>query len=198
MSLFANYRADRLIAEVKSSGNPGSPIAQKALEKLVALGPNAIDPIVEALATAEKKETVVYVEALSRLIDAKTLPQLLRLMSDASGRAMAGIAWALSSSRNYPAPALLDALTKTGMPKQALIEIIAAQKARYSVRDLLQAAYTQEPSERSGLFKIIGEIADDCTSSMCSHASTYRRSNWRFKSSSKTTANSYARRLWQR
>jgi len=24
MSLFANYRADRLIAEVKSSGNPGS------------------------------------------------------------------------------------------------------------------------------------------------------------------------------
>jgi HEAT repeat protein/tRNA A-37 threonylcarbamoyl transferase component Bud32 len=161
MSLFANYRADRLIAEVKSSGNPGSPIAQKALEKLVALGPNAIDPIVEALATAEKKETVVYVEALSRLIDAKTLPQLLRLMSDASGRAMAGIAWALSSSRNYPAPALLDALTKTGMPKQALIEIIAAQKARYSVRDLLQAAYTQEPSERSGLFKIIGEIADE-------------------------------------
>jgi hypothetical protein len=91
MSLFANYRADRLIAEVKSSGNPGSPTAQKALEKLVALGPNAIDPIVEALATAEKKETVVYVEALSRLIDAKTLAHLLRLMSDASGRAMSGI-----------------------------------------------------------------------------------------------------------
>jgi serine/threonine-protein kinase len=161
MSLFANYRADRLIAEVKSSGNPGSPLAQKALEKLVALGPNAIDPIVEALATAEKKETVVYVEALSRLIDAKTLAHLLRLMSDASGRAMSGIAWALSSSRNYPAPALLDALTKPGMPKQALVEVIAAQKARYSVRDLLQAAYTQEPSERSGLFKIIGEIADE-------------------------------------
>ncbi len=46
MSLFANYRADRLIAEVKSSGNPGSPLAQKALEKLVALGSDAIEPIV--------------------------------------------------------------------------------------------------------------------------------------------------------
>ena len=43
MSLFANYRADRLIAEVKSCGNPGGPVAQKALEKLVALGPSAID-----------------------------------------------------------------------------------------------------------------------------------------------------------
>ena len=64
MSLFANYRADRLIAEVKSSGNPGSPLAQKALEKLVGLGPNAIDPIVAALTTAEKKETVAYVDEL--------------------------------------------------------------------------------------------------------------------------------------
>src|SRR5258708_29440742 len=67
MSLFANYRADRLIAEVKSSGNPGSPLAQKALEKLVALGPSAIEPIVDALTTAEKRETLAYVEALSRL-----------------------------------------------------------------------------------------------------------------------------------
>ncbi len=161
MSLFANYRADRLIAEVRSSGNPGSPLAQKALEKLIALGPNAIDPIVAALTTAEKRETLVYVEALARLIDAKTLPHLLRTMADANSRATSGIAWALSSSKNYPAAALLDALTKPGMPKQAIIDVIAAQKLRYSVRELLHAAYTQEASERSGLFKIIGEIADE-------------------------------------
>jgi serine/threonine-protein kinase len=161
MSLFANYRADRLIAEVKSSGNPGGPLAQKALQKLVALGPNAIEPIIEALSTAEKKETLVYVEALSRLIDAKSLPVLLRTMADANGRAMSGIAWALSSSQNYPASALLDALTKPGMPKQAIVDIIAAQKTRFTVRDLLNAAYAQEPSERAGLFKIIAEIADD-------------------------------------
>ena len=155
MSLFANYRADRLIAEVKSSGNPGSPLAQKALEKLVALGPNAIDPIIAALTNAEKRETLVYVDALSRLIDVKSLPQLLRTMADASARATSGIAWALSSSKNYPASALLDALTKPGMPKQAILDVIAAQKSRYSVRELLNAAYTQEASERSGLFKII-------------------------------------------
>jgi HEAT repeat protein/tRNA A-37 threonylcarbamoyl transferase component Bud32 len=161
MSFFANYRADRLIAEVRSSGNPGSPPAQKALEKLVALGPNAIDPIVSALTTSEKRETLVYVEALSRLIDAKSLPHLLRTMADANGRAMSGIAWALSSSRNYPPSSLLDALTKPGMPKQAILDVIAAQKARFTVRELLAAAYTQEASERSGLFKIIGEIADE-------------------------------------
>jgi eukaryotic-like serine/threonine-protein kinase len=161
MSLFANYRADRLIAEVKTSGNPGSPLAQKALEKLVALGPSAIEPIVDALTSAEKKETLAYVEALSRLIDAKTLPQLLKIMGDANGRAMSGIAWALSSSKNYPAGALLDALSKPAMPKQAILDVIAAQKTRYSVRELLNAAYSQEPSERAGLFKIVGEIADE-------------------------------------
>ena len=35
MSLFGNYRADRLIAEVRSSGNPSSQLAQKALEKFI-------------------------------------------------------------------------------------------------------------------------------------------------------------------
>jgi HEAT repeat protein/tRNA A-37 threonylcarbamoyl transferase component Bud32 len=161
MSLFANYRADRLIAEVKSSGNADSPLAQKALEKLVALGPSAIDPIVAALSTAEKRETLAYVEVLSRLIDSKTLPQLFKTMEDANGRAMSGIAWALSSSKNYPANALLDALAKPDMPKQAILDVIAAQKSRFTVRELLNAAYAQEANERSGLFKIIAEIADE-------------------------------------
>jgi eukaryotic-like serine/threonine-protein kinase len=161
MSLFANYRADRLIAEVKSSGNPGGPLAQKALDKLVALGANAIDPIVAALTTAEKKETQAYVEALARLIDVKTLPSLLRTMAEANGRSMSGIASALSTSRNYPPAALLDALAKPDMPKQVLLDVIAAQKARFTVRELLNAAYTQESNERTGLFKIIGEIADE-------------------------------------
>ena len=161
MSLFANYRADRLIAEVKSSGNPGSPLAQKALEKLIALGSDAIDPMVEALSTSEKRETTAYVEALSKLIDSKTLPHLFKTMSEANGRAMSGVAWALSSSRNYPATALLDALAKQDMPKEALLDVIAAQKSRFTVRELLNSAYAQEPTERTGLFKIIGEIADE-------------------------------------
>jgi HEAT repeat protein/tRNA A-37 threonylcarbamoyl transferase component Bud32 len=161
MSLFANYRADRLIADIKSSANQASPVAQKALDKLIALGPNAIDPIVAALANAEKKETLLYVEALSKLIDSRTLPHVLKIMSDANGRAVSGICWALSSSRNYPPSALLDALSKEDMPKPAILDVIAAQKARFTVRDLLNAAYQQGSTERSGLFKIIGEIADE-------------------------------------
>src|ERR1700760_329804 len=161
MTLFANYRADRLIADIKSSGNPSSPLALKALEKLASMGADAIDPIVDALATAEKKETAAYVEVLCKLIDSKSLPVLLKTMSEANGRAMSGIAWALSSSKNYPPGILLEALGKPGMPKPPLLDVISAQKSRFSVRELLNAAYNQEPSERAGLFKIIAEVADE-------------------------------------
>src|SRR5580658_3238031 len=161
MSLFSNYRADRLIAEIKASGNPNSPETQKAIERLVSIGSSAIDPLIVALATAEKRETVIYVDVLSRLIDVKSLSQVFKSMSEANGRAMSGIAWALSSSKNYPPGALLEALSKPGMPKQAILDVIAAQKSRYTVRELLQAAYAQESTERAGLFKIISEIADE-------------------------------------
>jgi eukaryotic-like serine/threonine-protein kinase len=161
MSFFSNYRSERLLAEVRSSGNPDSPAAQKALQKLVALGPNAIDPIIGAMATAEKRETLLFVDALSKLIDAKSLQTVFKTMSSANGRAMSGIAWALSSSKNYPAAALLDALGKPDIPKPALLEVIAAQKARFTVRELLNAAYSQEPTERAALFKIIAEVADE-------------------------------------
>jgi serine/threonine-protein kinase len=161
MSFFSNYRADRLIAEIKSSGNAATGTSQKAVAKLVALGSSAIEPLVNAMNGSDKRETVVYVEALSQLIDTKTLPTLLKIMSESSGRTVAGIAWALSSSRNYPPSALLEALSKPNMPKQALIDVIVAQKARFTVRELLNAAYNQEANERAGLFKVIGEIADE-------------------------------------
>jgi len=161
MSFFSNYRADRLIAEIKSSGDPAGPEAQKTLAKLVGLGAGVIEPLIGALNNADKRETVAYVEALSQLIDSKTLPQVLKIMGEANGRSVAGIAWALSSSRSYPAGALLDALAKPGLPKRAILDVISAQKSRFTVRELLNAAYTQEANERAGLFKIIADIADE-------------------------------------
>ncbi len=105
-------------------------------------------------------------EVLSRLIDAKTLPQLLKTMAEANGRAMSGIAWALSSSKNYPANALLEALTKPDMPKPAILDVIAAQKTRFTVRELLNAAYSQEAERKNRV------VQDHCARSPTSPRST--------------------------
>jgi HEAT repeat protein/tRNA A-37 threonylcarbamoyl transferase component Bud32 len=161
MSFISNFRADRLIAEIKSGGNPTGPVAQKALARLAGIGANAIAPIVAALASADKHEMMAYVGVLAQLVDAKTVPMLLTMLAENKGRAAAGISWALSTSNGYPPGALLEALGKPNSPKPAILDIISAQKARYNVRDLLNSAFNSEASERIGLFRIIGEVADD-------------------------------------
>ena len=160
MSFFTNFRADRVITEIRSSTNPASPATQKAVAKLKGLGPGALEPIFAALPDADKNATVGFVEALSGLVSAKSFPIFVRGLIEGSPRVIAGISWALTSSRNYPPHLLIDALATPGVSKSAVLEIITAQKQRFSVRDLLQAAYAQEANEKAALFRLVGEVAD--------------------------------------
>src|SRR5581483_5813387 len=124
------------------------------------LGPGAIEPIFAALPEADKNATVAFVEVLSGLVSQKTFPQFIDGLIHGSPRVIAGISWALTSNRSYPPHLLLEALGTPGVAKAAILEVIAAQKSRFGVRELLNAAYTQEPNEKAALFRIIGEIAD--------------------------------------
>jgi len=160
MSFFTNLRADRLITEIRSCTDPASPDTQKAVARLKDLGPGAIESIFAALPDADKNATLAFVEVLSGLVSPKSFPLFVRGLVEGSPRVVAGIAWALTSSRNYPPNLLIEALATPGISKSALLEVIAAHKARYGVRELLNAAYTQEPNEKAALFRIIGEIAD--------------------------------------
>jgi HEAT repeat protein len=85
------------------------------------------------------------------------------------------------------------------------------------VRELLNAAYAQEASERSGLFKIIAELADETSIddliariegkdpvarlhiiNVLARFNTPKVSSTPFRSSSRTTANSFAPQRWPR
>ena len=160
MSFFTNLRADRLITEIRSSTDPASPVTQKAVARLRDLGPGAIEPVFAALPDASKEATVGFVEVLTGLVSQKTFPQFVRGLVEGSARVTAGISWALTSNRNYPPHLLIEALATAGISKPAILEVISAQKTRFGVRELLAAAYQQEPNEKAALFRIIGEIAD--------------------------------------
>jgi len=160
MSFFTNLRADRLITEIRSSGDPTSSDTQKAIARLKDMGPGAIESIFAVLPDADKGATIAFVDVLSSLVSHKTFPQYIRGLVEGSPRVIAGITWALSTSHNYPAHLLIDALATPGVSKSALLEAIAAQKTRFGVRELLNAAYNQEPNEKAALFRVIGEIAD--------------------------------------
>ncbi|HEU0225685.1 MAG TPA: HEAT repeat domain-containing protein [Steroidobacteraceae bacterium] len=161
MGIFGGYRADRLIAEVRESGDPASAKAKAALAKLQSLGGAAIKPIVDALASADKRETIAFVETLTPLVDNKTFPALAEALAEENPRAVAGVAWALASSRNFSPSLLLELLSKPGVSRPAVLDVIAAHKKRFQMRELLNAAYQQDPAEKAALFRIAGDLVDD-------------------------------------
>jgi HEAT repeat protein/tRNA A-37 threonylcarbamoyl transferase component Bud32 len=161
MSFFTNIRADRYIAELKSATDVAAPQTQKAIAKLRELGPGAIEPVTAALADADKIATVAYIEVLTGLVTQKTFPRFIDAMVTGSPRVVAGVAWALSSSRGYPPTMLLDALNTEGVAKSALLDVITAHRSRLSVREILSSAYKQEANEKAALFRVLGELATD-------------------------------------
>jgi eukaryotic-like serine/threonine-protein kinase len=163
MSFFTNLRADRLVTEIRSSNDPTGAATQKAVARLKDVGPGAIEAVLAALPDADKGSTMAFVEVLAGLVSQKTFPLFMRGLVEGSPRVISGISWALTSSRNYPPHLLLEALAIPGISKPTVLEVIAAQKTRFAVRELLAAAYTQEPNEKAALFRVIGDIADKQT-----------------------------------
>jgi eukaryotic-like serine/threonine-protein kinase len=161
MSFFSNFRADRLIAQIKSSSNVLDPETQKSVAKLKDLGPAVIESVLAALPEADKHATVALVDVLAALATPKTFPVFVDALVQGSPRVIAGVSWALTSSTGYPPNLLLQALAKPGVSKSAVLEVINAQRNRFSVRELLTAAYAQEANEKTALFRIIGEVATD-------------------------------------
>src|SRR5579862_7601021 len=137
MSFFTNLRADRLVADIRSGSGPNDPVVQKAAAKLKDLGPGAIDAVLAAVPEADKNVTLVLVDVLSALVNQKAFPRLVLGLVEGSPRVIAAISWALTSSKSIPPQMLLDTLAHPGISKSAILEIVAAQKARFGVRDLL-------------------------------------------------------------
>jgi eukaryotic-like serine/threonine-protein kinase len=161
MSFFTTLRADRLIEQIKSSTNLMGPETQKAIAKLKDAGPGAIDAVIAALPEADKHATVAFVDVLATLATAKSFPKYVQALVQGSPRSIAGVAWALTSSRGYPPNLLLEALGTPGIAKSALLDVINGQRARFSIRELLTAAYAQEANEKAALFRIVAEAADE-------------------------------------
>jgi len=161
MNFISALQADRLIAQITSAGDPTSAGAKKAFDKLGKLGPAAIPKILSALAGADKRHTVEYVEVLGSLINDKTLPAVVRGLADPDPRTVSGTAWALSSSRRYNPNRLVDLLADDDYSKAALVEILSVHKDRLNVRQLLAQIYDLQPSEKTAVFKLIEEAATD-------------------------------------
>lgn len=158
MAILGGFRTDQLIGELVSEVDTNSPSAQKTIERLKSIGPKVIPKILDALAMSDKTHTMVFVDILASHVNDKTLKFFQEGLADGGDRVVTGTAWALSSSNNYNANALLDFLDDPEVSKPALIEVLKVHKKDLNVHEVLQRAYKMEPKEKAALFAIIEDI----------------------------------------
>ncbi len=158
MAILGGFRADQLIGQLVSEADTGSASAQKVVERLKKIGPKVIPRVIDALAMSDKSHTMAFVDILASYVSDKTLNYYKDGLSDGGERVVSGTAWALSSSNNYNANALLDFFDEAEVSKPALIEVIKVHKKDISVHDMLRRAYELEPKEKSALFAIIEKV----------------------------------------
>ena len=161
MNFLTSLQADRLIAQIREEGDPSSGNGKKLFAKLGKLGTGAIPKILEALASADKRQTVEYVELLSSLVSEKTLPLITRGLADGDPRTVSGTAWALSSNKKFNVNRLVDLLGEDEYSKAAIVEVLQAHKDRLNIRQLLAQIYFLQPSEKAAVFKLIDEVTNE-------------------------------------
>jgi len=161
MNFLTTLQADRLIAQIREEADPSSATGKQLFAKLGKLGGAAIPKILEALASADKRQTAEYVEILSSLVSDKTLPLITRGLADGDPRMASGTAWALSSSKRFNVNRLVDLLGEDEYSKAGLVEVLQAHKDRLNVRQLLGQIYHLQPSEKAAVFKLIDEVTTE-------------------------------------
>lgn len=161
MKFLTSLRGERWLTDLKRIQDPESPAFRRAVGKLIQLGGSAIPLLIEALPSADRRETLAYVEILGALADERHLQTLLAELRHPNPRVTAAVSWALSSSRLFPPARLLDALRNQDLPFGAVVDVIGAHKARIPLRDLLTAAYQTEARDRAALFRVIADLVDD-------------------------------------
>jgi serine/threonine-protein kinase len=158
MNFLTGFQADRLISQIAEQVDTTSPAARKAFAKLGKLGGSAVPKILEALASADKQQTIGYVELLSRLASDKTLMPIAQGLADTDPKVIAGAALALSHSKNFNINRLSELLSEDEYSKSAIIDVLTAHRARLNVRQLLGQIYNLQPNEKAAVFKLLNEI----------------------------------------
>ncbi|MCZ6912651.1 MAG: HEAT repeat domain-containing protein [Proteobacteria bacterium] len=149
------------MSRVMELGEVESPAAVKALEKLSTLGGSAVPPVLEALAHADKKQTVAYVDILSQTLTDKTFALYGEGLKEKNERVVAGIAWAMTSSNTYNPSLLLELLRDPDTDKAAVISVLKHNIKRLNIYELLRVAYKVEPHEKAAIFGLIASIATE-------------------------------------
>jgi eukaryotic-like serine/threonine-protein kinase len=163
VSLLRDFRAERLIARLMDARNQaiGGEERAQLVVRLRRLGDTGIRKLVQALGQAGRDEAGRIGDLLGRLLDNETLPVFAEALTDPNGLVVARVAQILATRSGFDPNRLVDGLANPQVARAALLDVLAAHKARLDVGALLRHAYTLEATERNALFRLIAEVADE-------------------------------------
>ena len=161
MGLFNKFRADKHLAQCLQASTLDAPEASQCLSKLKSASDSAIPKIFSRLSAAEGAEAVRIREVLKRLIDTNTLSSFFPgLYSEAHPRVQKATVEALSVEDSYDPGLLLKLFDDKAISKSALLKVLDARKSRLNSIALLRKTNMLQPGERTALFAILEDIAD--------------------------------------
>ena len=161
MNPFGGMMAERLLARIRTPADLDSEAGRKSAARLRKIGSPALRKTVEEMESADAPRVQALCRVLGILISQRTLPEAVELMSTSNAKALQGLVWALSNSRDYDPNKLLEHLADERAPRAALLEILNAQHERLENRALLNRAYQADPTEKASLFKLVSASADE-------------------------------------
>ena len=161
LKIFGSLRADKLIAQLIDSAEKDSAQGNKAVDALVKVGGPVVPKLIAALEHSNKKETVLIVEVLSKVLDNKTLKLFIEGLESRNQRIISGLAWAMSTNERFDPNKLLPLLTDSDINKPGVIAVLSAHKRKLDLRKLLTIAYELEPQDKAAVFKLVGDMADE-------------------------------------
>ncbi len=159
MKFLTAIKAERCVSQLLAEPDANTPTAQKALKSLKNSGKAAIPILIDALASADRYQTIGIVDALTAQVSDQNFKAVAQGLCHPNERCVAGAAWALSSSTNYNINLLPELLDIDDISTHAVLDIMRSHLEQLNVRKLLQIAYQLEPREKAAVFKMIGERA---------------------------------------
>jgi HEAT repeat protein/tRNA A-37 threonylcarbamoyl transferase component Bud32 len=161
MKFISAFKAERCVTQLLAEPDANTPTAQKALENLKNCGVGAIPVMIDALAGADRYQTIGIVDALAALASNQTFKALADGLTHPNERCVAGVSWALSSSKNFDANKLPGILMQEDISTHAVLDAMRSHLDRLNTKKLLNLAYQLEPREKSAVFKMIGKKATE-------------------------------------
>jgi eukaryotic-like serine/threonine-protein kinase len=159
MGVLDNYRINKSIAVLLSSGGASFPERLQAISRLRRLGGRAVPKLIRALAAFESPAPVV--ELLATLLDNNTLPLFFEALTSPNPLVVAGVVQVLSRRGTYDPNRLVELFQDAKVPKSRLVEILSAQKADLNPRALLRLLDTMDKDSRTPIFRLLDEVATE-------------------------------------